>query len=101
MKHKEEAMTTVDQEERTQSMNANRPGAEYFQRYERGRGVKESAEDSNMDYWLSEEEDQIHQLKRQTGRSRIRKQLHVVQDAKAPKLRPATGNMTSRPSNHK
>lgn len=66
--------------------------AEYFERYERRRSNEESTKDSNMDYWLSEdEEEESHQLKAQKWKSRVRKEPYMVQNAKAPKLRPAEG----------
>lgn len=67
------------------------PAAEYFERYEKKRGGEESIEESNMEYWLSEEEEEGHQLKRRKWKSRVKREPYVVQDAKAPKLRPAEG----------
>ena len=66
--------------------------AEYFERYERRRDNGENTKDGNTDYWLSEdEEEESHQLGAQKRKSRAKKEPYVVQDAKAPKLRPAEG----------
>jgi hypothetical protein len=91
MEHKEEA----------QQVKAKIAGidavAEYFKRYERRREGEEEAVEGKMDYWLSEEEQGGgNQPKRRKWKSRSKKEPYMVQDAKAPKLRPAEGMLNWR-----
>jgi hypothetical protein len=95
MEHKEGAISTIGQGEvalgTQKGMAETGVSLEYFDRYERSRGY-ESMGASNVDYWLSEdEEEDSQQLKRQTRKSRNKREPYVVQEAKAPKLRPAEG----------
>jgi hypothetical protein len=101
MEHKEEAIQASARGEEAQQVKAKIAGtnavAEYFERYERRREGEEEAAEGKMDYWLSEEEeDGRNQLKRRKWKSRSKKGPYVVQDAKAPKLRPAEGILTWR-----
>ena len=66
---------------------------DYFERYERTRGPGDPEEraGSSPEYWLSEEEEESHQLQRQKGKRRKRHGPAVAQEAKGPKLRPAEG----------
>ncbi|KAF7506898.1 hypothetical protein GJ744_011139 [Endocarpon pusillum] len=94
MQHHKEAVKAPGEGDESQTMKTELAetdtAAEYFERYERRRGNEESTKDSNMDYWLSEdEEEESHQLRAQKRKSRAKKEPCVVQDAKAPKLRPA------------
>jgi len=94
MEHEEGAVSTLGGEElelgTAKDMAETAALPEYFDRYERSRG-EACMGASNVDYWLSEtEEEDSHQLKRQNRKSRKRGP-YVVQEAKAPKLRPAQG----------
>lgn len=96
MQHHKEAVEAPGERDESQTQKPELAetdtAAAYFERYERQRGNGESTKDSNMDYWLSEdEEEESHQLRAQKRKSRAKKELYVVQDARAPKLRPAEG----------
>jgi hypothetical protein len=103
MEHKDEAILTVDREEARlgkEKMAEAGAATEYFDRYERSRGG-ENMGASDVDYWLSEnEEEDSHQLKRRKWKSRSKRVPHVVQDAKAPKLRPAEGILATIRAHH-
>ncbi len=95
MQHPKEAIEALGGDElqpQTTNLAETDTTTEYFERYERRKGNGEGAKDINTDYWLSEdEEEESHQLKAQKWKSRVKKEPYVVQDAKAPKLRPAEG----------
>lgn len=101
MAYNSEAMRTPGAEEQEQSAKAKRPetetAVEYFARYEKSPGSERDMQENKLDYWLSEEEEENQQLKRHKGRSQLKKLPYVVQDAKAPKLRPAEGSVTRKP----
>jgi hypothetical protein len=94
MEHKEGAVTMLGREvglETEKEIAETGASPDYFDRYERSRG-EACIEASNVDYWLSEaEEEDSHQLKRQNRKTRSKREPYVVQEAKAPKLRPAEG----------
>lgn len=96
MEHPRSAVQRQAGEETLEATKATTPRidtiGEYSARYERGLGGKEGYEDGNLNYWLSEEEEETHQLKRRKWKSRLRKGTYVVQDARGPKLRPAEGS---------
>ncbi len=104
MEHTAEPTRTLCQGEEVDAAKATRAEtktvADYFERYERRHEGKEGTEESNMDYWLSEEEEEeSHQLRRQKWKSRAKREPYVVRDAKGPKLRPAEGSsMVWKPS---
>lgn len=96
MQHLKEALEAPGERDESQTQKTELAetdtAAEYFERYEKRRCNGESTKDSNMDYWLSEdEEEESHHLRAQKRKSRAKKEPYVVQEAKAPKLRPAEG----------
>ena len=94
MVHRDEAFGASGREEQEQSVKAKASGthaAEYFERFERRLVDKIDLEETSMDYWLSEEDEESNQLKRRKWKSKPQKEPYVVQGAKGPKLRPAEG----------
>jgi hypothetical protein len=98
MEHGEEASTIPNREGEAQSAKRDKAETdtvlEYFERYEKNRKSDENTE-QKLEYWLSEEEEESHQLRRRTRKSRQKKEPYVARDAKGPKLRPAEGEPVS------
>lgn len=97
MEHSEHPTQLAVQEESSKAAKAKTgAAADYFKRYEKGREGQEGADEADMQYWLSEDEEESHQLKRQQWKSRRGKEPYVVRGAKGPKLRPAEGDLSQK-----